>query len=225
MKIAIISDIHGNIHGLKRVLSDLPKIDTIICAGDITGFYPFINEVINELKKNNVISVRGNHDQYLIDGRAPEGKRGEIKNSVERMKKLISVEGFDYIKNLPEYIKTTFDKRRVLITHSSPWNHLEERIYPDYPNFDRFLNVGADVVILGHTHYPLVKKVGKITIVNPGSCGQPRDENRLSYTLWDTKMNSFENRRLVWDIERFIKEAKSMGTEDSLFEVFKRTNL
>lgn len=222
MKIAIISDIHGNIHGLKKVLSDLPKIDKIICAGDITGFYPFINEVINELKKNNVISVKGNHDQYLIDGEAPKEKREEIKKSVERMKKLISIASFDYIKNLPDHLRMTINKKKVLLVHGSPWNHLEERIYPNYPNFDRFLNVGADVVILGHTHYPLIKKIGKVTIVNPGSCGQPRDENRLSYTVWDTEKNSFENRRLAWNIEGFIKEAKLMGTQDRLFEVFKR---
>lgn len=223
MKIAIISDIHGNILGLKRVLSDLPLIDKIICAGDITGYYPFVNEVVEEFRHNSIFSVKGNHDQYLINGEAPKDKKEEIKNSVQRMKKLISKESFDYIKNLPEYIKTTIDKRGVLITHGSPWNHLEERIYPDYPNFNRFLNIDADVVILGHTHYPFVKKVGKITIVNPGSCGQPRDNNRLSYIIWDTKINSFENKRLAWDIEKFIKEAKLLGIEDSLFEVFKRT--
>ncbi len=223
MKIAIISDIHGNIHGLKRVLSDLPKIDKIICAGDITGFYPFINEVVNTFKKNNVISVRGNHDQYLINGEAPEDKKEEIKNSVQRMKQLISKENLEFIKKLPDSIDLTIDDKKVLVFHGSPWNHLEERIYPDYPNFNRFLGIDADVIILGHTHYPLVKKVGKITIVNPGSCGQPRDNNRLSYIIWDTKVSSFENKRLTWDIEKFIKEAKLMGIEDSLFEVFKRT--
>lgn len=222
MKVAIISDIHGNIHGLKRVFSEISETDKIICAGDITGYYPFINEVINELKKNNVVSVRGNHDQYLIDGKAPEDKKDEIKNSVKRMKKLISEESFNYIKNLPVYIKTTIDKRRVLVTHGSPWNHLEERIYPDYLNFNRFLSLDSDLVILGHTHYPFIKKVGKLTIVNPGSCGQPRDENILSYTIWDTEMNSFENKRLTWDIEKFKKEAKLRGTPDSLFEVFRR---
>ena len=90
MKIAIISDIHGNIHGLKTVLSDLPKVDKIICAGDITGYYPFINEVIDELKKNNVLSVRGNHDQYLIQGSAPQNVSPTVKASVDFTKKIIS---------------------------------------------------------------------------------------------------------------------------------------
>lgn len=222
MKIAIISDIHANIHGLKVVLSDRTPVDKIICAGDITGFYPFVNEVIDELRKKNVLSVKGNHDQYLIEGKAPEDKKVEIKKSVQKMKKIISKENLTYIKSLPEMLKITIDQMKVLIAHGSPWDHFEERIYPDYPNLDRFLAINADVIILGHTHYPFVKRIGTKTIVNPGSCGQPRDYNLLSYTLWNTRTNSFENRRLTWDIERFIKEARKRGTDEKLFEVFKR---
>ena len=223
MKVAIISDIHGNIYGLRTIISDLPKVEKIICAGDITGYYPFINEVIDELRRNNVLAVKGNHDQYLIDDKAPEGARGEIKNSVKKMKQLISKKNLNYIKSLPDFLSFTIDDKKVLVVHASPWDHLEERIYPDYQNFDRFKKIDADVVILGHTHYPYVKKIGKLTVVNPGSCGQPRDDNRLSYTIWDTNTNSFENKRLPWDIEGFTKKAKLIGTEDSLFEVFKRT--
>lgn len=222
MKIAIISDIHANIYGLKTVLADLRKVDKILCAGDITGFYPFVNEVIDEMKKNNVISVRGNHDQYLIEGKAPDDKKEEIKKSVERMKKLISNEGLDYIKTLPEYIKLTIDNKKVMITHGSPWNHLEERIYPDYPSFDRFKELDLDFVILGHTHYPFIRKVGDLIVVNPGSCGQPRDYKLVSYVIWDTASNQFKNIRLKWDIEGFKKEARMRGTDEGLFKYFER---
>jgi putative phosphoesterase len=223
MRVAIISDIHANIYGLKTVASDFNKVDKILCAGDITGFYPFVNEVINELKKNDVISVRGNHDQYLIDGKAPDDKREEIKKSVEWMKKLISKGALSYIEALPEYIETTIDNKNVLIAHGSPWDHLEERIYPDYPNFDRFKGLDFDIVILGHTHYPFIRKIGDLTVINPGSCGQPRDNNRLSYTLWDTEKDLFENRRLKWNIDKFKKEALIRGTDENLFEIFKRS--
>jgi len=65
MKIGIISDIHGNSHGLKIVLSKLSKCDKTLCAGDISGYYPFVDESISLLKEHKVISVLGNHDQYL----------------------------------------------------------------------------------------------------------------------------------------------------------------
>ena len=222
MKIAIISDVHGNIHGLKAVLSDLPKVDKILCAGDITGYYPFVNEVIEELKVNNIVSVRGNHDQYLVEGKAPEAASDVIKYSVKRMKLLISHENLEFIKSLPESIDVVIDDKRVMMFHGSPWNFLEERIYPDYPNFKRFSEIESDVVILGHTHYPFVKKIGSLTVVNPGSCGQPRDYNLLSYILWDTKKNKFKNKRISWDIEKFKKEASLRGTDEKLFKVFNR---
>lgn len=222
MKIGIISDIHGNIHGLKTVLSDLTRVDKIICAGDITGYYPFINEVIEDLKNNNVISVKGNHDQYLINGKAPDDATDIIKTSVNRMKQLISKDNLEFIKSLPASIDITIDNKRVLVFHGSPWNHLEERIYPDYPNFKRFSEIESDVVILGHTHHPFIKNVGKIAVVNSGSCGQPRDYNLLSYILWDTENNIYENKRISWDIEKFKKEARAKGTDEKLFEVFSR---
>lgn len=222
MRIAIISDIHANIHGLKLVLNDSNKVDKILCAGDITGFYPFVNEVIDELKKNNVVSVKGNHDQYLIDGKAPDDKREEIKRSVEWMKKLITKENYDYIRSLPDYLETLIDNKRILVTHGSPWNHLEERIYPDYSNFNKFKELDFDIIVLGHTHRPFTRKIGDLTVINPGSCGQPRDNNRLSYTLWDTEKDSFENIRLEWDIDKFKNEAMLRGADESLFEVFKR---
>lgn len=223
MKIAIISDIHANIFGLRAVLADLPKVDKILCAGDITGYYPFVNEVIEELNANNIISIRGNHDQYLINGKAPDDSTATIKDSAKTMKKLISLENLKFIKSLPEFLDIRIDNKRAMVFHGSPWNHLEERIYPDYPNFDKFSKINADVVILGHTHYPFIKQIGDLTVVNPGSCGQPRDYNLISYTLWNTEDNTFDNRRLSWDMEEFIKEALKEGTDPKLFEVFKRT--
>ena len=222
MRVLLISDIHGNIFGLKTVLKTVGKVDKIICAGDITGYYPFVNEVIKELKKRQVTTVKGNHDQYLLDGKAPEDKNDTIKQSVQFVKKIISKNNFDYIQSLPESINLNVDKRKVLVFHGSPWDFLEQRIYPDYQHFDRFKSVNADLVILGHTHYPFTKNIGNLTVINPGSCGQPRDYNLLSCTVWDTKKNTFENRRLEWDIDGFKKAAIVKGVSENLFDVFKR---
>src|SRR3989344_6746808 len=101
MRVLIISDIHGNIFGLRKVLDDAMPVNKTICAGDITGFYPFVNEVIDEMKRNKIISVRGNHDQYLIDRKAPLDKNRIIKDSVARMKKFISPQNFSYLKTFP----------------------------------------------------------------------------------------------------------------------------
>ena len=67
--IAIVSDIHGNLPALEVVIEDIKKhdVEKIISLGDVSGYYPFINEVIDILKENNAINIIGNHDRYIID--------------------------------------------------------------------------------------------------------------------------------------------------------------
>lgn len=223
MKIGIISDIHGNSHGLKKVLSNLSNCEKILCAGDITGYYPFVDKVVELLKQYGVVSVLGNHDQYLLSGKTPEATNPEVKKSVRFMKKVASEDSLGYLKHLPRNLKLDIKGKRVLICHGSPWDYLQGRVYPDFPNFERFEEIPFDVIILGQTHYPLIRKVGKKTIINPGSCGQPRDYNLLSYGIWDADSGSFEINRIEWDIDNFKKEALARGTDPKLLEVFKRT--
>lgn len=222
MKIAIISDIHSNIYGLDAVLKDISEVDKILCAGDLTGYYPFVNQIIEKCISCNIISVRGNHDHYVVNGGILDDNKESIKTSVELTKKLISKKNLDYIKNLPKKIQANIDGKKILMVHGSPWDVLEGRIYPDYEDFDKFLEIHEDVVILGHTHYPFIKKIGNLTIVNPGSCGQPRDYNLLSYVLWDTKTNVFKNKRVNFNIEEFKKKAMEENWDEELFKVFKR---
>lgn len=224
MKIAIISDIHANIYGLKAVLNDGGNFDKIICAGDVTGYYPFVNEVIDELKKNNAFVVRGNHDQYLTQGFAPESANPSVKKSADFTKKIISEDNLTYLKKLPIKLELLIGGKKVFVCHGSPWNLLEERIYPDYSDFKRFLDLDTDIVVLGHTHYPFIKKIGKKIVVNSGSCGQPRDFNLLSYAIWDTEKNDFEIKRVEWNIDEFKKGALKKGTDPKLFKVFDRIN-
>lgn len=222
MKIAIISDVHGNVYGLKRVFDEIQAVDKIICAGDFTGYYPFINEVIEMVKKNKIISVKGNHDKYLLESEALEDKSDTIRQSVAFARKIIKKENLEFLKDLPDELNLEIDGKKVLVFHGSPWNKFEERIYSDYPHFEKFETIKADVLILGHTHRPIIKKIRKLTLVNPGSCGQPRDYNLLSYILWDVANDSFLIKRLNWDTDGFIKKARLFGIDEDLFKVFQR---
>lgn len=223
MKIIIISDIHSNIYGLKAVLDNCGSFDKILVAGDITGYYPFANEVIDELVKIDALAVKGNHDWYLIQGFPPENSKPQVKKSFDFTKKIISRDSLNYIKELPDKLEFLIEGKKVFVCHGSPWNLLGQRIYPNYSDFEKFRSIDADVIVLGHTHYPFIKMIGNKIIFNPGSCGQPRDYNLLSYAVWDTKKNEFEIKRIEWDIEQFKKEALKKGTDPELFEVFDRT--
>lgn len=222
MKIEILSDIHGNIDGLNAVLEDAGKVDEIICAGDLTGYYPFVNEVIETVKKKKIRTIRGNHDWYLVSGKYPESTNEGVRASVEAMNGYISPENLAYLGTLPESLELDIDGIRVLVYHGSPWDSMEGRVYPDFPDFEKFNEIKADVVILGQTHHPITRQIGDLTLINPGSCGQPRDYNELSYTLWDTEKNTFETRRIKWDIQGFIEKARAQGTPEEYFKIFER---
>ncbi len=224
MKILILSDIHGNDVGLKTVLQNAGSVDKILCAGDFSGYYPFVNEVITIAKKNNFISVLGNHDAYQLGEKVPSDKKNAVTLSVDFVKNIISKESLDYLASLPQKLALTIANKKVLMVHGSPWDVLDGRIYPDYSSFDNFESLPYDIIIMGQSHYPFIKKVGEKVILNPGSCGQPRDYNKVSYILWDTEKDSFVNKRVDWDIAGFMQKCKENNTPEEFFSVFERVS-
>jgi putative phosphoesterase len=188
MKIGIISDIHANIEGLNAVLEELKESEVVLCAGDIIGYNKSVNEVCEVLKKRKVEFIWGNHDGYLLKT-TPPFKSEIVRQSIIYAKEHLTKENLDYIRSAGSFEKSLkIDNIKIRVFHGSPWNSSEEYIYPDYKDFSRFEGIEADLVILGHTHRPMVKKIGKLLILNPGSCGQPRDGNPdPSFAIFDTK--------------------------------------
>jgi putative phosphoesterase len=186
VKIGIISDIHSNAYALNSVMQELTGMDLIFCAGDITGYYPFVNEVFYIIDRNPVIIIQGNHDAYLCGDKIKNLSR--IDNiSLDYTKTIITPYNLVSLKMASKRMEISVDGLKFLIVHGSPWDELEEYVYPDYPFFEKFYSVAADVVILGHTHYPMIKEIGDKLIINPGSCGQPRDyDPRASFAIFDT---------------------------------------
>lgn len=223
MKIGLISDIHANLYGLKSVLSKLNDADEIYCAGDITGYYTYTNEVFDELSSHKVQFIRGNHDNYVVsDETVP---RSDIMSeSVNFARAHISPHNLDILKRTPETLVLTLDKLKVMIFHGSPWKM--EYIYPSYPHFGRFSKLDADVIVLGHTHIPLVKSVNDKLIVNPGSCGQPRDGNpSASYALLDTKKKAASIHRVTYNTKPVINAVEQNHLNPKLSQILERQSL
>jgi len=220
MKIGIISDIHGNVYGLRAVLEKLKDVDVILCAGDIVGYYPFVNEVFEELKKHRVIFIKGNHDRTFLGEEEMASK--VINDSLKVAREIISKENLAWLKKTKPYLRVELDGIKIEIDHESPWN-TSERVYPDFSGFEKFNEVNADVIILGHTHYPLVKKVGEKMVINPGSCGQPRDNNPLaSAAIFNTKTRKLDIIRVAYDQRPVIEAVKNYGLSDELIDILKR---
>ena len=224
MRVATIADIHGNSIGLAAVLVDLDQqeIDHILVAGDLVGYYPYVNEVFELLRERNVTCVLGNHDCYLL-GKLPVSEERWQAYNLGYVDHMIRDDHRAWLAGLPTERRIELEGLRWCLCHGSPWA-VEEYIYPDYDAFERFASVEADVVVMGHTHIPLVRQVEHVLLVNPGSCGQPRDYNPLAaYALVDTETRNAEIRRVAYDVDAVCRRVVTEGFDQELIEVLRRT--
>lgn len=218
MIIGIISDIHSNIYGLKAVLNRLHDVDNILCAGDIIGYYTFVNETIDSIRKNNIKFILGNQDIYLLKNSSP--KKSIIVKAINYTSNHITPQNLEFLSKSKSHKKYIFDNKKIALYHGSPWGM--EYIYPDYKEFSNFRSIDADVIIIGHTHHPFIHKVGKKLIINPGSCGQPRDYNMASYAIYDTKTGKAMIYRVRYDIGRVAEAAKKVGFPQETIDILYR---
>ena len=230
MKLGLISDIHGNSPALKVVLERLPnEVDQIAFLGDLCGYYPFVNECIVLWDRQRILGVRGNRDQLFLDciktqsqpDHSYESKYGSaLRRSLESALPEVVV----VLESLPPSCSLTIQKTVLVLYHGSPWNPLEGRVYPDYRDWDRFSNIAADVILLGHTHYPFVKRYGDKLIVNPGSVGQPRDlSTGACYATLDLDSGAVQQLRIPYEKSCIIDDARLHDPDKSyLIKVLNR---
>lgn len=163
-RIGIISDLHCNAAAVERALALMGPIDTLVCAGDAIDQSRFSNEVVDLLRRHEALTVQGNHEAHFF---APHGWRAQAGQRVSR-------EHSAWLAHQPR--RMTFDHfdTRVLIAHANSWDEGFDYVFPHSPDFHRFGEAEADIVIYGHTHLPVVQQVGSTLVINPGSTGQGR---------------------------------------------------
>ena len=192
MKIAIVSDIHAEPRALKIVLSDMPSVDRVLCAGDAVSEYQFCAETVQLLQHVNAQCIQGNHEMVLFSGR---NAAYLSKCQAEFAPALL-----DALATAPVSFACEVVGTRILMVHASPWKPFEEYIFPGSPKLARFAQLPYDFVILGHTHVPMVQRVSSVTVINPGSCSQPRDQDpRGSYAILDVERRAVQIRRVRLD--------------------------
>jgi len=206
VKIAVISDIHGNLIALNTVLEEIDNMK-ILCCGDLVGYNPWPNEVVEVVIDNKIISVMGNHDFATITGNT-EDFNSIATGAIEWTREKIKKSNIKFLESLP----LNYKGENFLIVHGSPRDPLNEYVYLEHPYIGSFLEgIRQDILILGHTHVPFVKKFSDKVIFNPGSVGQPRDGNpKASYAILDTEKKEVEIKRVSYNIkevaDKIIKE-------------------
>jgi putative phosphoesterase len=216
MKLALMGDIHGNIQALRTVLDAVTRenIEKLLITGDLVGYYFSPLEVVELLGEWDVEIVRGNHEEMLktalkdpnyllsVDARYGTGLRVAFEQ--------LSSEQIERLCELDHPLHLSFDGVKILLCHGSPWD-FDQYIYP---NAEKALLTKCaiseyDLVVMGHTHYPMQLMIGSTLIVNPGSVGQPRNRYPgAHWAIFDTVSRSIEFRCESYDMTHLIRECR-----------------
>jgi putative phosphoesterase len=210
MRLGLISDIHGNLRALRAVINEFEgmELDSVHCLGDMIGYLHQSSQVIDEIANSKIQTIMGNHEATLLGAVSCTPERWKEYN-METVKEQLSRSQKTWLSELAASRMMEIDGRKCAFFHGSPWNPLEEYIYPDSSRFDEFPALGYGVVFLGHTHRQMLKQVGGVTILNPGSCGLPRDgSSGAAAAVYDSSSGKAIFIHAEYDVAATIEEAK-----------------
>jgi len=220
MRVAVLSDIHSNLVALDAVLDDLatlPPVDATWVCGDIVGYGPQPNEVIDRLRERAAQAVMGNHDGAAVDVVDTAWFNDAAAAAIVWTATELTTEARAFLAELPQ--------RRVdgelTAVHGSPRDPIWEYITSSDVARANLASFETRLCLFGHTHLPIVYMetdggmdavAAELTamplpegrlLLNPGSVGQPRDgDPRSSYALLDLEEATITFRRVAYDIER-----------------------
>lgn len=233
-KIALLSDVHGNLPALEAVLDDAGhgEADELWYCGDFLGYAPFPNEVVQKLREAEAVSIIGNYDlKVLAFAQKQESWKG--KKTPEKYVAFqwnyehLSQETRAYLESLPQERRLEADGFAVLLVHGSP-DSVEEHLGSQTPE-QRFEELAkkaaADLIACGHSHEAFVKRVIQTWFVNPGSVGRPEGGDwRACYAILklvggDLKI---EHRRVGYDLDRVVRAVQAAGLPDNFADVFRQ---
>ena len=203
-KIAIISDIHGNLEALKSVIEDIKErnIDKIFCMGDIVAKGTHQQDCVDLIRKNCEVVIKGNCDEYFT---SDADLSGAPQLEIDRMnwnKSKLNEETKNYLKQLPYCYEFYMSGRLVRIMHAHPEKINKfvgnidkiDRLYELFlPSLNTVSDKKADVLIYGHIHTPYLQKIYNRVIINTGSVGNAIDIFRNDEKDGNTKNTTVAN--------------------------------
>ena len=232
MRILIVSDIHANFTAFEAVLKDAGRFDTIWCLGDVVGYGPEPNECINRLRDFNHICLAGNHDLAVAGRISIWDFSKDAQEVIFWSRHWLSTPNFDWLNTLPA-TPLMMANHGITLVHGSLRDPVWEYISDAAIAKSNLEMLETPVCLNGHTHFPAIFKKPwddwrvqeeyprinspvKLTLdrmlINPGSVGQPRDEDpRAAYAIIDTDEMTFTYHRVLYDVsavQKLMKQAK-----------------
>jgi putative phosphoesterase len=228
-RLAVLSDVHGNLLALEAVLADLatqgaPDITWVL--GDLVAFCPWPSETLARLQTlPDVAFLQGNTDRYLVTGRRPAlpvrspeswaclpsrlaERDTDYRWTVERL----SYADYEFLRDLPPRLEWDIPGYgHVVAVHATPADD-ETNLFPDTPDEEvrpHLAGLDARLLLYGHTHRPVDRTVDSVRLVNDGSVGLPLDgDPRPAYALLDLEGGECHVtvRRVTYDPEAVVAE-------------------
>ena len=237
MRIAVISDVHSNLLALDAVLASAGAVDAVWHLGDVVGYGPEPDAVVERLSSIGAIGVRGNHDAAACGGTEIEWFNPDARSAMEWTREMISARTRAWLSGLPE-------RREVAdftMVHGSGRDPTWEYVTSPTAARASLAAMATTHGINGHTHLPAaflvvddrvgrlgpdrgtseatVKLDGGRLLLNPGSVGQPRDgDPRASYLILDTEAGIARWGRVGYDIAAVDSAMRAAGLPRRLAE-------
>jgi predicted phosphodiesterase len=235
MRVLIVSDIHSNIVALETVLAAAGSYDALWCLGDTIGYGPAPNECIAAMIAHSTMAIGGNHDlaclgKVDISDFNPDARRANVWNGEQ-----LTAEHWAWLEGLPA--ERAIDERFVM-AHGSPREPVWEYLLTPEQALENFALFSSQVCLIGHSHVQLGFRLtpeGACTrwlptsgdtldlgvddrfFINPGSVGQPRDQDpRAAYAVLDSDAGSIQFLRVEYDIARTQRQMRDFGLPNAL---------
>jgi len=235
VRLAIFSDIHGNLEALDAVLGDIDaeRCDEVWCLGDIVGYGADPAECVARVESRCPVSLLGNHDAVAAGLHDDAGFNELARTAIRWTRSSLGAEALAYLRQLP----LVHHDHGVLAAHAHPtepdgWAYL----FPGQDVAEVFDDSTDGVMLVGHSHCPGVANDGEHVIahlgqgkvalepdtrylVNVGSVGQPRDQDaRAAWGLLDLDARTYEQRRIEYDLDTAQRKILQAGLPPLLAE-------
>ncbi len=215
----MIADIHSNLHALEAVAARIDELrpDRVLCAGDIVGYGARPNECCSIVQRISDLTVYGNHEIAALTGDViwmnPHAAKAAIWTS-----RTLNQGSRDFLSQLGLEGRMRCDEGLLAIYHGSVGSALEY-VFEDQVDDGLLERARCDILVLGHTHVPYVRKLGSGLAINPGSVGQPRDRDpRASFAVLDTDRQECTIERVAYDTNAAWQDILDAGLPEFLAE-------
>ena len=235
MRVLLLADIHANLPALEAVLAVASTMgyDEMWCLGDLVGYGPFPNECARIIEKQGGRVISGNHEVKGVSAKMLQEIVDRHKGSYKAFifnwtHHTLAPDVIRYLKALPQEIRLTVKKRKVVLLHGSPrgQNHGLTVFTPETQLALLAAEAQADVLCVGHTHEAFFRTAGNAVVINPGSVGRSFDgDPRGSFMLLEFTSKGVEvvTHRVAYDLGPVVAEMRRQEFPDLLIRAFLQT--